>query len=157
MIKVYRGGKLECILIKRDFTEVPIVRTSLNKESTISFSVDRDSEKAKYLTSDSKLEADGKFYTLRGEGAIERDFKEYREIKIRANERYKDLEDVFPFPFISNDPNTKKPADFATIIVGGGTDLSGGRFEVGTAGHALFAVLNKTGWNVGEVLSLIHI
>lgn len=151
MIKVYRGGKLECILIKRDFTEVPIVRTSLNKESTISFSVDRDSEKAKYLTSDSKLEADGKFYTLRGEGAIERDFKEYREIKIRANERYKDLEDVFPFPFISNDPNTKKPADFATIIVGGGTDLSGGRFEVGTAGHALFAVLNKTGWNVGEV------
>lgn len=150
-VEVYLNGKLQAILLEKDFTAEPVTKVGLNKESTLSFSVDRYNEKAKFLTSEAKLKADGRMYTLRGENCLESDFSVKDEIRVNANELYKDLEDVFPFPYITNDPNTPEPADFATIIVGGGSDLSAGKFKVGTAGHALYAILNSTDWEVGSV------
>ncbi|HBX22678.1 MAG TPA: hypothetical protein DEF34_03420 [Desulfotomaculum sp.] len=55
------------------------------------------------------------------------------------------------FATISNDPQTPEPPALAVIILSGGSDLSGGQYNPGTAGHALHAVLQSTGWTVGTV------
>src|SRR5690606_381395 len=36
-------------------------------------------------------------------------------------------------------------------ILSGGHDLSGGRYPVGSAGHALYALLQGTGWTIDTV------
>ena len=67
-----------------------------------------------------------------------------------AVERWKtDLETSFVEPYISNDPTIPTPADLAVIIVGGGSNLSGGLYEAGTAAHALYAILQGSGWTLG--------
>ncbi len=71
--------------------------------------------------------------------------------KFMAEERWSELETMYPVPNISNDPTAPEPADLAVIIVGGGSDLSGGRYPVGSAGHALYAVLDGSGWSIGIV------
>lgn len=43
-----------------------------------------------------------------------------------AVERWKNLETSYVEPYLSNDPSIPHPADLAVIIVGGGTNLSGG-------------------------------
>ncbi|MCG8401358.1 MAG: phage tail protein [Firmicutes bacterium] len=55
------------------------------------------------------------------------------------------------FATISNDPQTPDPPALAVIILSGGSDLSGGLYAPGSAGHALHALLQGTGWTVDVV------
>jgi len=68
-----------------------------------------------------------------------------------AVERWYELDSSYVEPSISNDPSARPPADLAVIIVGGGSNLSGGRYATGSAGHALYAILQGSGWTLGTV------
>lgn len=71
--------------------------------------------------------------------------------KITAHESWVRLGKDYVDPGISNDPQTPTPPALAVIILSGGSDLSGGLYPVGSAGHALYALLQGTGWTVGTV------
>lgn len=71
--------------------------------------------------------------------------------KVTAHESWVLLGKKYADSGISNDPQTPNPPPLAVIILSGGSDLSGGLYTPGTAGHALYAVLQGTGWSVGTV------
>lgn len=125
----------------------------LNGNSTLEFSLPATSEKLTELTPECQIWAGGRVYTLLKEDAIDfiRDENNKQWANIMAKEIWNDLNYEYPEPYICNDPTIANPADLTVIIVGGGNDLSGGRYEVGTAGHALYAVLNGSSWSVGTV------
>jgi len=111
------------------------------------------SGKVKELTPECQIWAAGRVYSLLREQATDviRDEKGAIWYKFMANERLIELDVMFPEPYITNDPNIPEPMELETVIVSGGSDLSGGRFAVGSATHALYAVLNGSGWSVGTV------
>ena len=129
------------------------IDTRLNGESTLEFLLPATSEKLSELTPECEIWASGKVFSLLKEDAIDfiRDESNKQWAKVMAIERWHDLDFEFPEPYICNDPTISNPADLTVIIVGGGTDLSGGRYDVGTAGHALYAVLYGSEWSVGTV------
>ncbi len=123
----------------------------LNAESTLEFYIPAISEKIEELTPECQIWAGGRVYTLLQPEAVDtiRDEKNTLWSKFMAVERWKNLETSFVEPYISNDPSVPHPADLAVIIVGGGTNLSGGLYQTGTAAHALYAVLQGSGWSLG--------
>ncbi|HZX21313.1 MAG TPA: phage tail protein [Clostridia bacterium] len=125
----------------------------LNGNSTLEFLLPATSEKLTELTPECQIWAGGRVYSLLKEDAIDFERTEDNKLwaKVMAKERWNDLDYEFPEPYICNDPTISNPADLTVIIVGGGTDLSGGRYEVGTSGHALYAVLDGSEWSIGTV------
>lgn len=123
----------------------------LNGESTLEFYIPSTSEKLAELTPECQIWAGGRVYTLLGPETSDttRDDKNRLWAKFMAVERWKQLETSFVEPSISNDPSAAPPADLAVIIVGGGTNLSGGLYQTGTAAHALYAILQGSGWTIG--------
>lgn len=123
----------------------------LNGESTLEFYIPATSEKMAELTPECQIWAGGRVYTLLGPETSDttRDDKNRLWAKFMAVERWKQLETSFVEPSISNDPSAAPPADLAVIIVGGGTNLSGGLYQTGTAAHALYAILQGSGWTIG--------
>ncbi|HHX60610.1 MAG TPA: hypothetical protein GX707_07845 [Epulopiscium sp.] len=129
------------------------VDTRLNGESTLEFLLPATSEKINELTPECEIWANGRVYNLRKDDAIDtvRDDKNKLWAKVMAVERWSELDTSYVEPSISNDPTARPAADLAVIIVGGGSNLSGGRYATGTAGHALYAVLQGSGWTLGTV------
>jgi hypothetical protein len=125
----------------------------LNGESTLEFYLPATSEKIAELTPECQIWAGGRVYTLLKDEAIDivRDNKNALWAKVMSIERWAELDAEYPEPYISNDPITPTPSDLAVIIVSGGSDLSGGLYAVGSAGHALYAVLDGSEWSVGTV------
>ncbi len=124
----------------------------LNAESTLEFYLPATSEKISELTPECQIWANGRVYSLLQPEASDtiRDEKNALWTKFMAVERWKsDLESSYIEPSLSNDPLSPIPSDLAVIIVGGGFNLTGGLHEVGTAAHALFAVLQGSGWSLG--------
>lgn len=123
----------------------------LNGESTLEFYIPATSEKLAELTPECQIWAGGRVYTLLGPETSDttRDDKNRLWAKFMAVECWKQLETSFVEPSISNDPSAAPPADLAVIIVGGGTNLSGGLYQTGTAAHALYAILQGSGWAIG--------
>lgn len=152
-IKTADGKTSAFLSPKADGLKDVYVDCRLNGESTLEFQLPATSEKLAELTPECQIWAGGRVYSLLKEDAIDivRDENNKLWAKVMAVERWMDLDYQFPEPYICNDPTITNPADLTVIIVGGGTDLSGGRYAVGTAGHALYAVLNGSGWSVGTV------
>ena len=125
----------------------------LNGESTLEFYLPANSEKINELTPECEIHAGGRVYILRKDDAIDtvRDDNNKLWAKVMAVEKWYELDSSYVEPSISNDPTAKPPADLAVIIVGGGSNLTGGRYAVGTAAHALYAVLQGSGWSMGIV------
>ncbi len=125
--------------------------TRLNGESTLEFSLPANSEKIKELTAECEIYANGKVYNILKDEAIDEVMDEQGRMwtKFMAVERWNLLDTQFAEPYITNDPSIPYPADLAVIIVGGGTNLSGGTYPVGTASHALYAVLQGSDWSMG--------
>lgn len=125
----------------------------LNGESTLEFLLPATSSKIAELTPECQIWAGGRVYTLLRDEAVDfvRDKKNTLWAKFMAVERWAELDTKYPEPYITNDPLIPTPSDLAVIIVGGGSDLSGGLYTVGTAAHALYAVLNGSGWTMGTV------
>lgn len=123
----------------------------LNGESTLEFSLPSHSEKIKELTAECEIYANDRVYNILKDEAIDEVMDEQGRMwtKFMAVERWNLLDTQFPEPYITNDPSIPSPADLAVIIVGGGTNLSGGTYPVGTAAHALYAVLQGSDWSMG--------
>lgn len=109
-----------------------------------------DPNKRQYLTNQYRIIAGGREFVIANPDAtdISRDGQKKWE-KIRAQESWVLLGKKYAT--ISNDPQTPTPPALAVIILSGGSDLSGGLYAVGSAGHALYALLQGTGWTVGTV------
>lgn len=126
----------------------------LNGTSRLDFSLALSSPKWQYLTAKNRIhvQAQNRSYefVIANPDAMERTRKG-RELngKVRADETWVLLGKKYKT--ISNDSLIGTPPWAAVVIVSGGTDLSGGRYPVGSAGHALYALLDGTGWTLGTV------
>jgi|GEM_PF-2955155 len=108
--------------------------------------------KWQYLTDQFRIYAGGREYIILSPDAIEKSRNEGKTWgKVTAHESWVKLGKDYVDPGISNDPQTPTPPALAVIILSGGSDLSGGIYTVGSAGHALYALLQGTGWTVGTV------
>lgn len=148
------GGKTTAFLSpKADGLKDCCPDIRLNGESTLEFYLPANSEKINELTPECEIHAGGRVYILRKDDAIDtaRDDNNKLWTKVMAIEKWYELDSSYVEPSISNDPTAKPPADLAVIIVGGGSNLTGGRYAVGTAAHALYAVLQGSGWSMGIV------
>ncbi|HYE82190.1 MAG TPA: phage tail spike protein [Clostridia bacterium] len=127
--------------------------TRLNGESTLEFLIPANSEKIVELTPECQIWTTERVYTLLKDEAVDtiRDKKNTLWSKFMAAERWAELDSEYPEPYITNDPLIPSPSDLAVIIVGGGSDLSGGLYAVGSAAHALYAVLDGSEWSIGTV------
>lgn len=149
-LELKQNHKLVAVLNDDDLIDDPIRKSSLNREYTLEFSIAMDNEKAKYITADTKIHVDGFVYTLNFEGAIEEEYENKNVIHVRGEGLYKDLENYFVEPFLSNDPNTPVPADLTVMMVGGGKDLTDGKYKVGTAANVLYSILKAVDWDRGD-------
>lgn len=147
------GGSVLAYLSPNDGVKGCYVDCRINGESTFTFSIPAECEKAQYITSECRIHAGGKVYYLLEDDAIETitDESDKTWMNVFAKELWYELDKIFVEPYISNDPNIPVPADLAVIIVGSGKDLSHGLYQVGSAAHALYAVLKETDWEVGTV------
>lgn len=151
-IEVKVAGKTAAFLSpSSDGLKDVYIDTRLNGESTLEFSLPSDNEKNNELTPECEIYAGGRVFNLLKEDCVDEimDEKGKTWTKYMALERFNELDNEYPEPYITNDPNTPIPADLAVIIVGGGTDLSGGLYAPGSASHALYAVLQGSGWSIG--------
>jgi hypothetical protein len=152
-IRTAAGEKAAFLSPKTDKVKNTYLDYYLNGESKFEFMIPATSKKLKELVPECQIWAGGKVYSILNDESIDivRDEKGTLWAKVMAVERWAELDTQFPEPYITNDPNTPSPADLAVIIVGGGSNLSGGLYQVGTAGHALYACLKGSGWSVGIV------
>ncbi len=127
------------------------VDSRINGESTLEFQLPSTSEKIPLIKAESLIWTDKAVYSLLKDDAIDIVMDDNGGIwtKFMSVERWNELDTSFVEPYISNDPNIPIPADLAVIIVGGGTNLTGGLYPTGTAAHALYAVLQGSGWTMG--------
>lgn len=152
-VKNAAGQRVAFLSPKSDGLKKCFVDYRINSESNLEFMLPASSEKNAYITPECQIWAGDKVYSLLREQAVELVREEGDKVwyKYRTHERWHNLDNQYPEPYITNDPTIPQPADLAVIIVGGGSDLSGGRYPVGSAGHALYAVLNGSDWSVGTV------
>jgi len=129
------------------------VSTRINGESTLSFRLPANSSKLQYITPECEIWTDERVYYLRKDDAIDYERSSDGKLwaKVMAEERWYELDTEYIEPYISNDPGIPTPADLAVIIVSGGSDLSGGLYSVGSAAHALYAILEGSDWSLGTV------
>jgi phage minor structural protein len=153
IVKNPNGQVVAYLSPKADGLKEVFVDTRLNGESTLEFQLPLASEKWAELTPECTIWAGGKVFSMLKDEAVDtvRDENNKLWAKYMAVERWAELDSQYIEPYISNDPIIPIPADLEVIIVSGGSNLSGGLYTVGSAGHALYAVLNGSGWTVGTV------
>lgn len=152
-VKTAAGVRTAFLSPKADGLKGVYTDCRLNGESTFEFQLPANSPKISHLSPECQIWAGGRVYNLLKEDATDfiRDENNSLWAKFMAEERWNELDTQYPEPYITNDPLTPTPSSLTVIIVGGGSDLSGARYAVGSAGHALYAVLNGSGWTVGTV------
>ena len=152
-IKTPAGVRTAFLSPKADALKEVYPDCRLNGESTLEFALPATSPKIVELTPECQIWAGGRVYTLLNDEAVDivRDDKNTLWARFMAIERWAELDTQYIEPYISNDPVIPVPNDLEVIIVSGGSDLSGGLYTVGSAAHALYAVLNGSGWTVGTV------
>lgn len=138
-------------LTRNDGIENCKIENEVNGSSTLTFSFTQKSDKFQYIQDlKSVFVADGREYTRIGmENSLttSRDDSNKITYTVTAWETQNLLR--AKFTNISNDTLTPNPDGNSVIIVSGGTNLSGGRYTVGSAAHALYALLQGTGWTIG--------
>lgn len=151
------AGDLVAFLSPEDGLKECFPDCRANGESTLGFMLPADSEKLSDIFPECRIVA-GPFgkereYTILKEDAIDTEMDESGKLwaKVMAVESWYLLDKKFPIPYINNDPNITDPADLTVTIVGGGNDLSDGIYTIGSAAHALYALLEGTGWTLGIV------
>lgn len=152
-VKDVNGKRTAFLSPKSDGSKECWVDTRLNGESTLEFMLPANSGKIEELTPECEIWAGGRVYTLLKDEAVDTIMEENGSLwtKFMAIERWAELDNQFIEPYLSNDPNIPVPADLAVIIVGGGENLSGGVYPTGSAVHAMYAVLQGSGWSLGTV------
>ncbi len=141
------GEKVAFLSPESDGLKDCCVDSRLNGESKLEFLLPSTSEKVEELTPECQIWAGGRVYTLLQDDAIDTVMDDPGKLwtKFMAIEIWAELDTKYPEPYITNDPSTPTPADLAVIIV------SGGLYSTGSAGHALYAILNGSDWSIGTV------
>ena len=129
----------------------------LNEETTLQFRLPMFSPKLKTIETESQIYAGGKVFSVLKPDAVDtiRDDEGKMWAKVMAEERWKLLDK--DFVTINNDPDYPDPnnriiPDVGNVtIISGGVDLSGGLYSVGSAAHALYAILEETDWTLETV------
>ena len=127
------------------------INDGLNGNCTLSFDLPLTSDKWQYITDAHTFVVNGKHFILL-KPDTEEIVRDGQKVwgKVTAQEKWIELDKKYAT--ISNDPTMPQPKQWSDIIiVSGGSDLSGGHFPVGSAGHALCALLQGTGWTVETV------
>ncbi len=127
------------------------INDELNGNCTLNFDLPLTSEKWQYITDAYTFAVNGKHFILL-KPDTEEIIRDGQKVwgKVTAQEKWIELDKKYAT--ISNDTTMPQPKQWAdVIIVSGGSDLSGGRFPVGSAGHALCALLQGTDWTVDTV------
>ncbi len=126
---------------------------NVNDESFLEFMIPANSEKLEEITPECEIWANDRVYILLKDDAIDftRDENNKLWAKVMAIEKWYEFNASYVEPYICNDPTVEFPADLTVTIVGGGDNLSGGLYPTGTAAHALYAILQGSGWTMGTV------
>lgn len=127
------------------------IDNELNGNCQLNFELPLTSDKWQYITDAHTFVVNGKYFILL-KPDTEEIIRDGQKVwgKVTAQEKWIELDKKYAT--ISNDPTMPQPKQWSDIIiVSGGFDLSGGRFPVGSAGHALCALLQGTGWTVETV------
>jgi hypothetical protein len=154
----YNGTPTAFLNPRSDGVKGARVDAKLNGESTFEFYIPSTSSKLSEITPECRiyLGNDREYIILKDE-AIDfvRDEKNALWAKVMAVESFFNLN--YEFCTVRND-SPDPPTHLHTVtIVSGGSDLSGGLYPVGSAGHALYGLLanvdwaGKTPWTVGTV------
>lgn len=153
IVKSAAGKTVAFLSPKADGLKECYADTRLNGESMLEFMLPATSEKLEYITPECEIWAGDKVFILRKNEAVDiiREKNNRLWAKVMAVEKWHELDYSYVEPSISNDPTARPPADLAVIIVGGGSNLSGNLHPVGTAAHALYVVLQGSGWAMGTV------
>ena len=132
------------------------INARLNEETTLEFYLPVMSDKWKYITPECEIIADGRKFILLKTDAIDatRDNQGRMWYKVMAIESWKILNTHYKT--INNDPDYPAPEgriipDVGNITILSGGESLGGNYPVGTAGHALYALLSGTGWSIDTV------
>ena len=127
------------------------IDVTLNEKTLLTFFMPMTSSKWDNLTPECRLVVENKVFSILRSEAIEvvRDDRGRAWGKVMASEIWKLLKK--DYATVSNDPMLPDPPDLAVVIISGGSDLSGGLYEVGTADHALYALLDGTEWSYVSV------
>ncbi len=153
-VKDIDGNTVALLSPKSDGLDECWIEQELNGISRLEFTLALTSEKWAYLTPKNRIhvQAQNRTYefVIANPDAIERS-RDGKKLtgKVLADETWILLGKKYQT--ISNDPQNPNPPWGAVIIVSGGSDLSGARYPVGSAGHALYALLEGTGWELGTV------
>jgi len=126
----------------------------LNGVHKLEFNLPITSPKWEYINPKNKIhvKAQGRTYefTLVNPDATEQSREEQKITgKVIAYEAWTLLSKEYVT--VTNDPQRPNPPWSVVAILSGGSDLSGGRYPVGSAGHALYALLQGTGWTIDTV------
>lgn len=151
IINPANGGTVALLSPESDGLTECWITDEQNNSCTLEFQLPLTSnDKLQYLTDQYRIVADGKEFVILNPDAKDtaRDGKKKTQT-VQAHESWILLSKKFQT--ISNDPQNPNPPWSAVIIVSGGSDLSGGRYPVGSAGHALYALLQGTGWTLDVV------
>jgi phage minor structural protein len=132
------------------------INARLNEETTLEFYLPVMSDKWKYITPECEIIAGGRKFILLKTDAIDatRDNQGRMWYKVMAIESWKILNTHYKT--INNDPDYPAPEgriipDVGNITILSGGESLGGNYPVGTAGHALYALLSGTGWSIDTV------
>lgn len=157
-VKTAAGATAAYLSPEADGLKDVLIDRELNGRCTLTLSLPLTSAKWQYLSDAYRVYAPDitgqmREFIILNPDAIEK-VRNGRKVwgKITAHESWVRLGKEFVVPEgISNDPQTPSPPALAVVILSGGSDLSGGLYTVGSAGHALYAILQGTGWSVGTV------
>jgi hypothetical protein len=146
-----KNNSVLCYISPMDGLKECYADAYLNGESTFTFMLPATSEKLTHIKPESFIWTTDRVYTIMKPESMEftRDENDEVWVKVSAIERWALLDRQFKT--ISNDPNIPNPVELSVFIVSGGDDLSGGLYPVGSAAHALNAILEDTGWTMGTV------
>lgn len=124
-----------------------IIDLKMNADHTLEFQLPLTSTKWSALTAECRIIAGGREFVILKPDAVDviRDGGKVWG-KVMAEESYILLDKVYAT--ISNDPQNPTPPELSVTILSGGSDLSGGRYQPGSAAHALYALLQGTGWEL---------
>lgn len=145
-----KNDKTVAYLMPNDGIKEAYADCRINGESTLTFQMPIENEKWNEITPECKFEVYGREYIILKDDAIDTVREGQKKLgKVMAVESWYGLDAKYSEPYIDN--SGMYTSELSVTIVSGGSDLSGGRYTVGTAAHALYALLQGTGWTIDTV------
>jgi len=152
-IIVKNNNSIIAYLTKEDLVYDGWIEERQNKECRLTLSFSSLSSKIFTIKDcNNELYIDGKVFSLLNSDAISIERTEDNKLitSVTAIERWQAELETDYHQVYNSTTGFDHIDEHMVIIVSGGSDLSGGRYSVGSAGHALYALLQGTGWTLKD-------